>query len=72
MFCLSVLLQKPCQVLVHQELHVASDEALCARDGGALWLPLPVCHLQVALLLAQAGELTSHVRQRAKLSWLWR
>ena len=65
MFCVSVLLQKPCQVLVHQELHVTSDEALCAGDGGALWLPLSVCHLQVAVLPAQTGEHTSPVSQHA-------
>ncbi len=51
-----MLLQEPCQVLVHQELHVTPDEALCARNGRPLPFPLPVCHIQVAFLLAQAGE----------------
>ncbi len=51
-----MLLQEPCEVLVHQELHVTPDEALCARNGCQLQLPLPVCHIQVAFLLAQAGE----------------
>ena len=51
-----MLLQEPCQVLVHQELHVTPDEALCAKNGRPLQLPLPVCHIQVAFLLAQAGE----------------
>ncbi len=57
-----MLLQEPCQVLVHQELHVTPNEALCARNGRPLQLPLPVRHLQVAFLLAQAGE---HNQQNA-------
>ncbi len=57
-----LLLQEPCEVLVHQELHVTPDEALCARNGCPLQLPLPVCHVQVAFLLAQAGE---HRKQNA-------
>ncbi len=32
------LLQEPREVLVHQELHVAPDEALPAAHGGALRL----------------------------------
>ena len=50
------LLQESSQVLVHQKLHVPSDEALCAGNGCTLQLPLPVCHLQVACLPAQTGE----------------
>ena len=57
-----MLLQEPCQVLVHQELHVTPDEALCAKNGRPLQLPLPVCHIQVAFLLAQAG---AHRQQMA-------
>ena len=53
---LSVWLQESSQVLVHQELHVPSDEAVRARNGCALQLPLPICYLQVALLPAQTGN----------------
>lgn len=51
------MLQKPGEVLVHQELYVSPNEAFCPRDGSALQVPLPVCHLQVALIPAQAGLL---------------
>ena len=63
-----MLLQEPCQVLVHQELHVTPDEALCARNGRPLQLPLPVCHIQVAFLLAQTGEPRKQVALKLPLS----
>ena len=47
--------QEPGEGVVHQELHEPPDEAILAPYGRALWLCLRICHLQVALLAAQAG-----------------